>query len=86
MPQISAFYGIVVYMYWSDHPPPHFHALYASLEATIAIQGGEVLKGAVPQRAYRLLREWARLHQPELLDNWTRCETKQPLAAIAPLP
>ena len=24
MPRISAFYGIVTYMYWRDHPPPTF--------------------------------------------------------------
>src|SRR2546423_5822976 len=29
MPGISAFYGIVITMYWRDHPPPHFHATYA---------------------------------------------------------
>jgi hypothetical protein len=28
MPQISRFYGIVIYMYWGDHFPPHFHAHY----------------------------------------------------------
>lgn len=26
VPRLSEFYGIVVYMYWSDHHPPHFHA------------------------------------------------------------
>ncbi len=29
MPRISAFYGIVVWLYWNDHQPPHFHAGYA---------------------------------------------------------
>jgi hypothetical protein len=24
MPRISAFYGIVIAMYFSDHPPAHF--------------------------------------------------------------
>jgi len=28
MPSISRFYEIVVSMYSSDHPPPHFHARY----------------------------------------------------------
>jgi hypothetical protein len=38
MPIISAFYGIVIQMFWVDHAPPHFHALYAEFEAQIAIQ------------------------------------------------
>jgi len=32
MPSISRFYGIVVSMYSSDHPPPHFHARYGEYE------------------------------------------------------
>jgi hypothetical protein len=23
MPRVCAFYGIVITMYWRDHPPPH---------------------------------------------------------------
>jgi hypothetical protein len=26
---LSEFYGIVVEMYFADHPPPHFHARYS---------------------------------------------------------
>jgi Domain of unknown function (DUF4160) len=28
LPRLSAFYGIVIYMYRPDHPPLHFHAQY----------------------------------------------------------
>ncbi|HKN31591.1 MAG TPA: DUF4160 domain-containing protein [Roseiarcus sp.] len=28
MPTISVFFGIVVQMYWRDHPPAHVHAYY----------------------------------------------------------
>jgi len=28
MPDISRFYGIVIKIYYGDHPPPHFHAEY----------------------------------------------------------
>jgi hypothetical protein len=33
MPTISEFFGILIRMYWDDHPPPHFHALYGKHEA-----------------------------------------------------
>lgn len=26
MPTLSTFYGILIQMFWQDHPPPHFHA------------------------------------------------------------
>jgi hypothetical protein len=28
MPTISWFYGIAIRMYFLDHPPPHFQAMY----------------------------------------------------------
>jgi hypothetical protein len=37
MPTISAFYGIVTQMFWQDHAPPHFHALYAERDALISV-------------------------------------------------
>ncbi|HEY3876562.1 MAG TPA: DUF4160 domain-containing protein [Candidatus Kapabacteria bacterium] len=36
MPEISRFFGIVVYMYYDDHAPPHFHAEYAGEEIVSA--------------------------------------------------
>jgi len=44
MPRISRFYGILIYMYYRDHPPPHFHALYGDHEALIDILTGELLQ------------------------------------------
>lgn len=44
MPTLSAFYGIVIQMFWQDHPPPHFHALYAEHEALIDIRTLEVIE------------------------------------------
>ena len=51
VPRICEFYGIVIEMYFADHPPPHFHARYVSREATIVIATGEVLAGGLPGRA-----------------------------------
>jgi hypothetical protein len=35
VPRLSTFYGIVIYMYRPDHPPPHFHAQYGEHIAQI---------------------------------------------------
>ena len=87
MPRISAFYGIVITMYWREqhHPVPHFHAQYAGQQASIALDGA-VLGGSLPTRALRLVREWAALHEAELLANWARAQALQPLEQIDPLP
>src|SRR6476661_6598087 len=50
VPTISRFYGIVIRMYFSDHAPPHFHAVYAGEEAVIMIATGEILRGRLPDR------------------------------------
>lgn len=42
MPTISWFYGISIRMFFNDHAPPHFHALYGSKEAKFAIETGAV--------------------------------------------
>ena len=44
MPRISEFYGIVIYMYYSDHAPPHFHAIYGQFEAEILIRSAVCCK------------------------------------------
>jgi hypothetical protein len=50
MPELSRFLGIVIAMYYRDHAPPHFHAVYAEYEATINIRTGEVV-GKFPKWA-----------------------------------
>ncbi len=86
MPRISAFYGIVIAMYFDDHPPPHFHARFGEFEAQIAIGTAEVLHGSLPRRALGLVKEWVELHRSELEADWERARLDQPLANIEPLP
>ena len=86
MPAIARFYGIVISMYFSEHPPPHFHARYGEHKARIEIASGRLLDGRLPPRAQALVDEWCALHRDELLANWKRAEKKIPLEPIAPLP
>ena len=85
MPTISAFYGILIRMYWDEHGPPHFHALYAEYEAVIDFQRLEVIRGSLPGRALALVKEWATIHQKDLIEDWELCESKQPPKKIRPL-
>lgn len=86
MPRLSAFYGLVIYMYWRDHPPPHFHAEYADQEALIVIGTGHVYAGSLPPRALRLVRQWRRLHLDELLYAWELASAHKDPGSIEPLP
>lgn len=82
MPCISEFYGILIYMYWREHEPPHFHAVYAEYEAEIEIRTGRVIDGDLPRRALRLVREWARAHVGELDENWDRARRHEDMKKI----
>lgn len=85
MPTISAFFGIVIRMYYSDHAPAHFHAFYQGHEALIAIETMEVITGDLPRRALELVFDWVELHQEELMANWNRAQDHKPLSNIPPL-
>lgn len=86
MPRISEFYGIVIAMYFNDHAPPHFHAVYGGHEGVVEIGSLRMLAGSLPIRALRLVREWADLHRSELLANWERARAQEPLSSIEALP
>jgi hypothetical protein len=73
-------------MYFGDHAPPHFHALYAEFEALIVIETFEVLRGDLPARALELVLEWAQLHRDELRKDWELCVQNQAPVKILPLP
>ena len=85
MPTISTFYGILIQMYWNDHAPPHFHALYGEFEALVSIQTLEVMEGTLPRRALTLVLEWAQEHRTELFEDWELCEHNQKPKKIRPL-
>jgi hypothetical protein len=86
MPEISRFYGIIVRIYFGDHPPPHFHATYAGETAKIDIETLCVIAGKLPPRALGLTIEWATLHQEELRLAFQSASNLQRPAKIAPLP
>jgi hypothetical protein len=85
MPEISRFLGIIISMYFADHNPPHFHVEYNEYEALITIQNLTTLEGDLPSRVFKLVKEWAVLHQQELLENWNLLHTTDTFNKIAPL-
>jgi hypothetical protein len=85
MPTICYFYGIAIQMFWNDHAPPHFHALYGDDEAVISIETVEVIRWRLPRRALALVQEWAEAHRTELMEDWELCRLRQTPRKIAPL-
>jgi len=85
MPELSRFFGIIIRMFYSDHDPAHFHAIYGEYEALIEIDTLAVFRGSLPRRALALVLEWAALHRNELRDDWRRARAGEILNEIEPL-
>lgn len=59
-----------MYLRNKEHNPPHIHAFYGNEAATFLISNGEILEGEFPVRAKRMVKEFIKIHQKELLDMW----------------
>jgi hypothetical protein len=84
MPVISRFFGIIIYMYWKDHSPPHFNAKYQDHEITMEIKSGKI-NGNLSKKAIELINDWRKIHINDLLDDWKLAEKKDLLKYIKPL-
>jgi hypothetical protein len=85
MPELSRFYGIIIRMFYGDHAPPHFHAVYQGEEVQINIETLAVMNGEMRRRALVLVLEWAALHRGELHQAWERASHNQEPSKIQPL-
>ena len=74
MPEVCRFDGITIRLYYREHGPPHFHAIYGEAEAQINIDSLEVLHGNLPSRRLRDVIDWAGRRQAELQNAWDRAQ------------
>ena len=84
MPQICTFYGIIIFLNYNDHMPPHFHAWYNEYKITVNITDG-VVKGEMPARALRMILEWLDLHREEIMHEWLNAREGKVLNHLEPL-
>ena len=85
VPKISEFFGIAIYVYYREHMPPHFHAIYGDDEAIISIDDLSVISGRFAPRALGLVMEWAATHKKALKEVWAQAMAHEPLSKIEPL-
>jgi hypothetical protein len=85
MPEISRFYGIIIYLNFGDHNPPHIHVEYSGFEAVFEISSGKLLEGKLPVRARKMVTQWISIHRDELFTNWQFAFERKPTFKITPL-
>lgn len=84
MPELCRFLGIVIFMNFNEHNPPHFHAKYGDYEIIVEIGSG-IIEGKFPKRALNLVLEWYEIHKDELFKNWELMRTTGEFMKIQPL-
>jgi len=88
MPSISAFYGIIIYMYFMDnkqHNLPHIHVKYSGDEVVVSIPDGNVLDGTISSTKMKLLQAWIEIHKEELMADWELAVSGEQPYKIDPL-
>jgi len=70
MPTYFTIDGIKIDLYFDDHAPPHFHAIYAEYEELIEIQTLETYRGHLPSKQRKKVIKWAKENQEILMEIW----------------
>lgn len=84
MPSISMFFGIIIYMYFDEHNPPHFHARYQGYKAAFDFEG-DMIAGELPPKQHKLVAAWAVMHADELFANWELLQRAEKPYRVDPL-
>lgn len=85
MPELSRFFGIVIYMYLKDHNPPHFHVKYGNHWAQIQISTMRVMSGGLPRPQLAYVVTWGLHNQYALMKAWEAAVKDRPPGKIEPL-
>lgn len=72
MPTVKIIDSVKIDLYSREHPPPHFHALYAEFEELIEIETLDTYRGHLPITQRKKVTEWAREKRAFLMENFKR--------------
>ncbi|WP_406603755.1 DUF4160 domain-containing protein [Neolewinella aquimaris] len=72
MPLLCTLDGVKVQMFMNDHPPPHFHVVFAEYKAQIEIATMKVMNGSLPKRKLKIVARWGRENERALSELFNR--------------
>lgn len=84
MPEISRFYGIIIYLYWRDHNPPHIHFAFGDYECTMDIVRRTV-EGTAPAKVISRVNKWLDIHAEEVMELWNNAREGKQIGKVQPL-
>jgi hypothetical protein len=80
VPRIASFQGLVVKLYFGDHPPPHVHVYAGRIghpgvqTARFSIDSGELIDGTLPAAKLATATSWCQRHREALRADWQRAQ------------
>ncbi|WP_036263507.1 DUF4160 domain-containing protein [Methylocapsa aurea] len=77
MPTVAIIDGVKIQFFFDEHPPPHFHAVFAEFVAQIQIDPPKVLRGSLPPTKFAAVLAWAARNRDELMCAWAALATGQ---------
>ena len=84
MPEICRFYGIVIYLYWKDHNPPHIHFTYGNYVCSISVID-RVVDGQAPAKVIAKVNEWIDVNENAILSLWEKAQRGEQIEKHEPL-
>ena len=82
MPTVAIIEGMKIQFFPNEHPPPHFHVIYAEYRALIRIDTMQLWKGSLPRNKLRFVIEWASARQAILLATWAAATANEEIGRI----
>lgn len=70
MPTVGRFLGINIYMYVSDHEPPHVHVYSGDDKCKIDINSGKLISGDLDSNKLKLVQDFIEIYKEELIMMW----------------
>jgi hypothetical protein len=77
MPTVAIVEAVKIQFFAREHPPPHFHAVFAEYRAQIEIATLQVIKGSLPPNKLRTVISWAQARQGALKIAWDAVSAKR---------
>ena len=59
-----------MYLIDKEHRPHHIHIKYGEYEAVMELINLKIINGDIPKKCHQLVKEWAEIHQSELIEMW----------------
>jgi len=75
MPTLAIVDGVKIQLYFDEHAPPHFHAVFAEFVVQIQIDPLQVLRGSLPPAKLQVVLAWAEKNNDKLMSAWTTLTT-----------